>query len=58
MESQPQNPEFKINPENFYPCITWVVWLISVNLDILGSDQAALYNRASITTNWKGHNHS
>ena len=21
MESQPQNPEFKINPENFHPCI-------------------------------------
>ena len=21
MESQPQNPEFKINPENFHPCV-------------------------------------
>ena len=21
MESQPQNPEFRINPENFHPCI-------------------------------------
>ena len=21
MESQPQNPEFRVNPENFYPCI-------------------------------------
>ena len=21
MESQPQNPEFRINPENFYPCV-------------------------------------
>ena len=21
MESQPQNPEFRNNPENFYPCI-------------------------------------
>ena len=21
MESQPQNPEFRINPENFRPCI-------------------------------------
>ena len=20
MESQPQNPEFRNNPENFYPC--------------------------------------
>ena len=26
MESQPQNPEFRINPENFHPCIPelWV----------------------------------
>ena len=22
MESQPQNPEFRINPENFHPCST------------------------------------
>ena len=22
MESQPQNPEFRINPENFHPCKT------------------------------------
>ena len=21
MESQPQNPEFRIHPENFHPCI-------------------------------------
>ena len=21
MESQPQNPEFRINPENFHPCM-------------------------------------
>ena len=21
MESQPQNPEFRINPEDFHPCI-------------------------------------
>ena len=25
MESQPQNPEFKNNPENFHPCITFLV---------------------------------
>ena len=24
MESQPQNPEFRINPENFHPCISSV----------------------------------
>ena len=22
MGSQPQNPEFRINPENFHPCLT------------------------------------
>ena len=22
MESQPQNPEFRNNPENFHPCIS------------------------------------
>ena len=25
MESQPQNPEFRINPENLHPCICVVV---------------------------------
>ena len=27
MESQPQNPEFRHNPENFHPCYlkTWVM---------------------------------
>ena len=25
MESQPQNPEFRINPENFHP---WVIYLV------------------------------
>ena len=25
MESQPQNSEFRINPENFHPCIFVVV---------------------------------
>ena len=23
MESQSQNPEFRINPENFHPCQIW-----------------------------------
>ena len=25
MESQPQNPEFRNNPENFHPCIYVVI---------------------------------
>ena len=24
MESQPQNPEFRINPENFHPCFSYI----------------------------------
>ena len=24
MESQPQNPEFRISPENFHPCLLCV----------------------------------
>ena len=29
MESQPQNPEFRINPENFHPCICdCISWLL------------------------------
>ena len=24
MESQPQNPEFRINPENFHPCVQYL----------------------------------
>ena len=24
MESQPQNPESRINPENFHPCIIYM----------------------------------
>ena len=26
MESQPQNPEFRNNPENFHPCIALTVY--------------------------------
>ena len=44
MESQPPNPEFRINPENFHPCI-WTRSLSSgvastiklKNLEILSS---------------------
>ena len=24
MESQPQNPEFRNNPENFHPCLYYI----------------------------------
>ena len=37
MESQPQNPEFRINPENFHPC-TYAVSIkyLCAGLYILG----------------------
>ena len=28
MESQPQNPEFRNNPENFHPCIRCMFFLL------------------------------
>ena len=28
MESQPQKPEYRINPENFHPCNTQILSLI------------------------------
>ena len=34
IESQPQNPEFRINPENFHPCLlqcTCIVFLLSAD---------------------------
>ena len=35
MESQPQNPEFKNNPENFQPCISDHINGIQVLFDSL-----------------------
>ena len=40
MESQPQNPEFRNNPENFHPCsqyITRGASNVCLNLCLLGS---------------------
>ena len=36
MESQPQNPEFRTNPENFHPCIKmfWCLEISRVNMVI------------------------
>ena len=31
MESQPQNPEFSNNPENFHPCILTVITLSHIH---------------------------
>ena len=34
MESQPQNPEFRINPENFNPCIDSITTTILTNFHL------------------------
>ena len=34
MESQPQNPEFRINPENFHLCISSVVGGLNSGLSL------------------------
>ena len=39
MESQPQNPEFRINPENFHPCNMVASHGLKINVD---PDQKAL----------------
>ena len=31
MESQPQNPEFRNNPENFHPCIMYNLQIGNIN---------------------------
>ena len=31
MESRPQNPEFRNNPENFHPCIVGLFFFLSVS---------------------------
>ena len=31
MESQPQNPEFRINPENFHPCSSHISTSLRLN---------------------------
>ena len=39
MESWPQNPEFKINPENFHPCIGLIMFAMNkgVNMSVIPS---------------------
>ena len=38
MESQPQNPEFRNDPENFHPCLYEVIWLLPANDILLCAD--------------------
>ena len=40
MESQPKNPEFRINPENFLPCgILLTLFLLQTSVDKSISDR-------------------
>ena len=40
MESPPQNPEFRITPENFHPCITNVIPISEKKNVMIHSDQS------------------
>ena len=40
MESQPQNPEFRNNPENFHPCLQH--WKVKHILYLLGRTHSIL----------------
>ena len=39
MESQPQNPEFRINPDNFLICKCIVIQLHYISICIVGDDE-------------------
>ena len=43
MESQPQIPEFRINPENFHPCR-----LLSIHVAPIGSSVVNQYSSVTI----------
>ena len=48
MESQPQNPEFRINPENFHPHIGLLsIFLLGIRADRLGLTVKFLINQGS-----------
>ena len=50
MESQPQNPEFRINPENFHPCrLKWKLYQLIICLKI------HQYQPITCLKNLKGH---
>ena len=47
MESQPQNPEFRINPENFHPC--YYARVKVKNLKILNFRNSNLITNSMLT---------
>ena len=42
MESQPQNPEFRINPENFHPCKLSALSMFITTISVIMSEQCGL----------------
>ena len=51
MESQPQNPEFRINPDNFHPCslrhVCFIYFVLNNHFcirDLFINNKKALFN--------------
>ena len=57
MESQPQNPEFRINPENFQPCILGSLLFVegSINTVHLISVQKIVSYQQTVQTPMRCH---
>ena len=49
MESQPQNPEFRNNPENFHPCLNGLKLAVVV-LEILNVNRSKSAEGLVLTT--------
>ena len=44
MDSQPQNPEFRNDPENFHPCIQTLECQVGHEISELNINQKTYYN--------------
>ena len=49
MESQPQNPEFRNNPENFHPCVQRVKAVKPTFYNSIGCNLYFLYKLSCLT---------
>ena len=48
MESQPQNPEFRNNPENFHPCILTIIRRINTTSESSKAIQLIIFQHFSL----------
>ena len=48
MESQPQNPEFRINPENFHQCRVWLVCIKAIIICLIQHFEADFLWKVSL----------